>query len=117
MAQAQAEEEKARLRQQDDDLLNQALGLAPRTAAVQGNNLDKADLQQLLGKSSEAGAEQEESTERISGLGAAPFFDLQGAREVNVTGLPIPLPFQTVALGYHYSKPRQSCMTTFPSYL
>ncbi|CAM9529252.1 unnamed protein product [Choristocarpus tenellus] len=70
-ARAQAEAEMARIRQQDDDLLNQALGLAPRAVVSRGNDLSKADLKQLLEKGATVG-EDGMHDERISGLGAAP---------------------------------------------
>lgn len=62
--------EKESIRQNDDDLLNEALGLKPKKRKFVETNLDNMDLKLLLAK----GEIERNSAhaERIEGLGAAP---------------------------------------------
>ncbi|CAN0106629.1 unnamed protein product [Ectocarpus sp. 12 AP-2014] len=70
-ARAQAEMEKARVKQLDEDLLNEALGFAPRKVRTQQLELSKADKKQLLEKGTTVDGDGMD-TERVSGLGAGP---------------------------------------------
>ena len=64
------QEEKDRLKQYDQDLIDEALGIKPKKRKYVENKLDKDDLRYLLGK----GDMSRSSTdiERVEGLGAAP---------------------------------------------
>ncbi|CAM9709731.1 unnamed protein product, partial [Hapterophycus canaliculatus] len=70
-ARAQAEMEKARVKQLDEDLLNEALGLAPRQVRTQQAELSTADRKQLLEKGATMDGDGADA-ERVSGLGAGP---------------------------------------------
>lgn len=69
-AAAALEEEKIRMRQLDEDLLNETLGLTRKKSRVSNAQLDSGELKQLL----ERGTTERSSTdaERVKGLGAAP---------------------------------------------
>ena len=63
-------DERQSLRQKDDDLINEALGLKPKKKVYSEGLLEEADLKQLL---SRGGTERSDlDIERIEGLGAAP---------------------------------------------
>ena len=61
------ENEKARMREQDDELINEALGLKPKKQRRSGYELDSADMKYLL----ERGNTERNTTdiERVNGLG------------------------------------------------
>jgi hypothetical protein len=62
------EEEKLRMREQDDDLLNEAIGIKPKKRKFVDNSLDSSEIQQLLQKGS---TDRGDFSEPMKGLGAA----------------------------------------------
>lgn len=62
------EEEKLRMREQDDDLLNEAIGIKPKKRKFVDNSLDSSEIQQLLQKGS---IDHGDFSEPMKGLGAA----------------------------------------------
>jgi hypothetical protein len=64
------EAEKESIRKNDEDLLNEALGLKPKKRKFVESNLDRVEIKQLLARGeTERGSAD---VERIEGLGAAP---------------------------------------------
>lgn len=68
------EEERRRMKDLDEDLLNSALGIKAKKKWTGKASLDEDDLKQLLARGSTAGVREDEEveTERVKGLGAAP---------------------------------------------
>eukprot|EP01040_Poterioochromonas_malhamensis_P008963 gene8963-9703_t len=64
------EEEKRRLKDLDDDLLNQALGIRAEKKWTNSSSLDNDDLKYLLARGKIERDETEKDTDRIGGLGA-----------------------------------------------
>ena len=69
-ANRQLEEEKRRLKEQDEDLINQAIGVKVQKRKFVENQIDETELKQILSK----GNIERESIdiERVKGIGSAP---------------------------------------------
>ena len=65
------EAEKERIRQEDEDLINEALGLKKKRKVATTNDLDAIDIKALLARGG-SGRDEDTDASRIQGLGAAP---------------------------------------------
>ena len=70
--QQQLEDERQKLRDLDQDLLNSTLGITAKRKWTATSSLDSEDLKQLLARGSDSLERSSIDVERIQGLGAAP---------------------------------------------
>lgn len=92
------QEERERMKDLDDDLLNQALGIKTKRRRLDNNNLDSDEMKQLLAR---GGLERSDtSAERIEGLGSAPakfhdHIERTSVNERNIQRLKAGLPMES----------------------